>query len=141
MPLDFMSDNMHPACTSVFTGRDIDAWLEILRHQERVREGPRHQHVRLSLPDVTYDLPSSRSTAPELVAVALDAINMYEAEVGSSEAGRYLDAGDPVRAAEIMLATAGKILNNQAGADLPFPVTQPGRHRDAAPTPDPRSTA
>lgn len=68
---------------------------------------------RLSFPEGTYALQPSRITAPELVSMARAAVNQYEAEVGSTEAARYIRAGDPLGAAEIMLATARRVLSSQ----------------------------
>lgn len=109
--LDFMRDAMHPAWASVFSGQDIDAWLLILRHQEKFGRVPDPGVFRASFPEGTYDLPRSRSTAGELTALACDAVAAYETEVGNTEAGRWIDAGEPVTAAEIMLATARKVLS------------------------------
>jgi hypothetical protein len=57
-------------------------------------------------------------TAPELVSLAIDAINQYYTEVGNSEAARYINAGEPEEAARIMAETAQKVFS-QPGA-LPF---------------------
>lgn len=113
MTLDWMRDQMHPAWAAVFSGQDIDAWLVILRHQEKFGRVPDLSVFRASFPEGTYDLPQSRSTAGELTSLALDAVAAYETEVGNTEAGRWIDAGEPVTAAEIMLATARKVLSAQ----------------------------
>lgn len=118
LTLDFMRDSLHPAYAAVFTGQDIDAWLEILRHQDRFGKTPTLDMFRQSFPKGTYDLPSSRTTPGELTAMALDAVNQFEVEIGSSEAGRFIEAGDPTTAAEVMLATARKVLRQQADGSL-----------------------
>lgn len=114
LTLDFMRDQLHPAYAAVFTGQDIDAWLSVLRHQSEFSKVPDITLFRAQFPAGTYDLPTSRTTAAELVALAHAAINQYETEVGNSEAARYIDAGDYDSAAEVMLATARRVLRQQS---------------------------
>jgi hypothetical protein len=110
----------HPAYAAVFSGQDIEAWTTILRHHEEFGKVPDVKVFRMNFPDGTYDLPVSRTTAPELVALARDAVNQFHTEAGHSEAARYIDAGDPLTAAQIMLAAAEKVM---AGG----PATRPFR--------------
>lgn len=110
LDLEFMRNHLEPAYAAVFTGQDIDAWTQILRYQKEHKHVPDIKLFRQSFPDGTYDLPVSRTTCAELVSLALGAIGQYHTEVGNSEAARYIDAGDPEGAAEIMLATARKVL-------------------------------
>ena len=115
---EFMSDAMHPAYAAVFTGQDYDAWAHILRHHEAHGRVPDVRLFRRSFPEQSYALPAARTTASELTSLARDAINQFETEIGATEAGRYIDAGDPVMAAKIMLETAEKVLSQPAA--LPF---------------------
>lgn len=119
---DFMHDDMHPAYTSVFTGQDIDAWKEILRYLAREHRVPDPKVFRLSFPEGSYELPGSGVTAHELAGLAVRAVNQYEAEVGSGEAGRYIDAEDPDGAARIMLETARKILNRDGRGSVKITI-------------------
>jgi hypothetical protein len=113
MDLEFMRDHLKPAYAAVFTGQDIDAWTQILRHQKENKHVPDLKLFRQGFPEGTYDLPVSRTTCAELISLARNAIGEYHTQVGHSEAGRYIDAGDPEGAAEIMLATARKVLRQQ----------------------------
>lgn len=114
LTLEFMQNHLEPAYASVFSGQDIAAWCEILRYHAENGVVPDIRVFRLSFPEGSYDLPSSRITAHELVGLAKSAINQYTTEVGNTEAALLIDAGEPIRAAEIMLETARKVLSSQS---------------------------
>lgn len=115
--LAFMRNHLEPAYAAVFTGQDIDAYTNMLRYQAKHKTVPPVSLFQQSFPPGSYDLPVSRVTSVELIALARTAIGQYHTEVGSGEARRYIDAGDPEGAAEVMLATARKVLQQtQKGA-------------------------
>ena len=113
LTLGFMRDAMHPAYAAVFTGQDIDAWLESFATRERTARFA-IELFRRSFPAQSYALTRDPVRLSELVPCRADAIEQFETEVGSSEASRYIDAGDPVTAARIMLETAQRVLMQQA---------------------------
>lgn len=115
---EFMSDNLNPAYASVFTGQDIDAWTTILRHFEKYTKVMDTSLFRRSFPPESYRLVEPSFDDRELVDLAKNAISMYETQVGTTEAQRYVEAGDPRKAAEIMMATARKVLHQQSEAAI-----------------------
>lgn len=118
MDLDFMEDDKNPAYASVFTGQDIDAWTFIIKHYMNYGKVPEIQQFRRSYPPEAYRVIESTFDDRELTDLARSSIGMYESEVGTTEAQRYLEAGDPMKAARIMMETARKVLNFQAKAAL-----------------------
>jgi AAA domain len=118
MDIAFMSDNMNPAYAAVFTGQDIDAWITILRHFDKYSKVMDESFFRLSYPPESYRLVEPSFDDKELVDMANNAIATFETRVGTTEAQRYIEAGDPHAAAEIMLATARKVLHQQEQAAI-----------------------
>jgi hypothetical protein len=118
MDLEFMSDDKNPAYASVFTGQDIDAWMFILRHYGSYGKVPEIPQFRKSYPPESYRVIESTFNDAELTDLARSSISMYEAEVGTTEAQRYTEAGDFMRAARIMQETARKVLNFQSNSAL-----------------------
>lgn len=118
MDIAFMSDTMHPAYAAVFTGQDIDAWTTILRHYEKYSKVMDEGLFRRSYPPESYRLVEPNFDDRELVDLAKQAISMFETQVGTVEAQRFVEANDPVAAAEVMLATARKVLHQQAEAAI-----------------------
>jgi AAA domain len=118
MDIAFMEDDENPAYASVFTGQDIDAWTYILRHFRNYGKVPELPQFRKSFPPESYRVIESTFDDRELTDLARKSIGMYESEVGATEAQRYLEAGDPIRAARIMQETARKVLNFQANSAL-----------------------
>jgi hypothetical protein len=116
--LEFMSDNLNPAFASVFTGQDIDAWTTILRHFEKYAKVMDEGLFRRSYPPESYRLVEPHFDDRELVDLARNAVSMYETQVGTTEAQRYVEAGDARGAAEIMLSTARKVLHQQEQAAI-----------------------
>lgn len=114
LDLQFMGDTANPAYASVFTGQDIDAWTTILRHFEKYAKVMDVTLFRRSFPPESYRLVEPSFDDRELVDLAKNAISMYETQVGTTEAQRYVEAGDPRRAAEIMMETARKVLHQQS---------------------------
>lgn len=121
LDLEFMSDNLNPAYASVFTGQDIDAWTNILRYFEKYSKVMDTTLFRRSYPAESYRLVEPSFDDRELVDMARQAISMYEAQVGTTEAQRYVEAKDPRKAAEIMLETARKVLYQQAESAIVTP--------------------
>ena len=115
---EFMNDSMHPAYAAVFTGQDYDAWVHILRHHETHARVPDVRLFQAAFPEMSYQLSTASTTPDELTSLARKAVQQFETEVGSSEAAQYIDVGDPVSAAEIMLETAQRVLSQPAA--LPF---------------------
>lgn len=118
LDLEFMSDQLNPAYAAVFTGQDIDAWTTILRHYEKYSKVMDVSLFRRSYPPESYRLVEPSFDDRELVDLAKQSISMFETQVGTTEAQRYVEAGDPVKAAEIMMATARKVLHQQAEAAI-----------------------
>lgn len=118
LDLEFMQDALNPAYASVFQGQDIDAWTTILRHYEKYGKVMETSLFRKSYPPENYRLVESSFDDRELTDLARDAIGMYETQVGTTEAQRFLEAGDSKRAAEIMLEAARKVLYKQAQAAI-----------------------
>ena len=118
MDLAFMSDQLHPAYAAVFTGQDIDVWTMILRHQEKYGKVMDVSLLRRSYPPESYRLVDPSFDDRELVDLAKQAISMFETQVGTTEAQRFVEAGDPVAAAEVMMAVARKVLHQQAEAAI-----------------------
>lgn len=118
LDIEFMSDQLNPAYAAVFTGQDIDAWTTILRHYEKYNKVMDVTLFRRSYPPESYRLVDPSFDDRELVDLAKQAVSMFDTQVGTTEAQRYVEAGDPVKAAEIMLATAKKVLNQQAEAAI-----------------------
>jgi len=118
LTLEFMQDNLHPAYTSVFWDQDIYAWMNILRHHAEHGQVPDVRLFRGSFPEQAYKLSDARTTSGELVSLARHAINQFETETGAAEADRYVDAGDPLGAARIMMETAERVFAQPAA--LPF---------------------
>jgi hypothetical protein len=115
---EFMSNQMSPAYAAVFTGQDIDAWNTILRHYEKYTKVMDITLFRRSYPPESYRLVEPSFDDRELVDLAKQAVSMFETQVGTTEAQRYVEAGDPVTAAEIMMATARKVLYQQEQAAI-----------------------
>ena len=118
LTLDFMADTMNPAFAAVFTGQDIDAWTDILRYFQKYSKVMDESYFRRSYPSESYRLIEPHFDDRELVDMARQAISMFETQVGTTEAQRYVEAGDPRKAAEIMMATARKVLHQQSEAAL-----------------------
>lgn len=118
LTLEFMGDAMHPAFASVFTGQDYDAWMFVLTHHAEHRTVPSTSLFRHSFPEQAYALPESRLNSSELVSLARKSVQQFETEIGNSEAGRYIDAGDPITAAQVMLETARRVLSQQAATGI-----------------------
>ena len=118
LDLLFMSDQMNPAYAAVFTGQDIDAWTTLLRHYEKYAKVMDVSLFKRSYPPESYRLVEPSFDDRELTDLAKNAISMFETQVGTTEAQRYVEAGDPVAAAEIMMATARKVLHQQAEAAI-----------------------
>ena len=116
--LEFMSDTLHPAYAAVFTGQDIDAWTTILRHYEKYSKVLDESLFRRSYPPESYRMVVPSFDDRELVDLAKQAISMFETQVGTTEAQRFVEAGDPVAAAEVMMAVARKVLHQQAEASI-----------------------
>lgn len=121
LDLEFMGNNLEPAYASVFTGQDIDAWTTVLRHFEKYSKVMDTSLFRRSYPPESYRLVEPSFDDRELVDLARQAISMYETQVGTTEAQRYVEAGNPRKAAEIMLETARKVLHQQAEAAIVTP--------------------
>lgn len=118
LTLEFMSDQLNPAYAAVFTGQDIDAWTTILRHFEKYSKVMDESLFRRSYPPESYRLVEPHFDDRELVDMVRQNIAVFDATVGATEAQRYVEAGDPTKAAEIMLATAKKVLHQQAEAAI-----------------------
>lgn len=121
LDLEFMSDQMHPAYAAVFTGQDIDAWTTILRHYEKYSKVMDVSLFRRSYPQESYRLVEPSFDDRELVDLAKQAISMFDTQVGTTEAQRYVEAGDPRGAAEIMMETARRVLHQQSESALVTP--------------------
>lgn len=121
LTLEFMSNTLHPAYAAVFTGQDIDAWTTILRHFDKYAKVMDEGLFRRSYPPESYRLIEPHFDDRELVDLAKDAISMFDTQVGTTEAQRYVEAGDARRAAEIMMETARKVLHQQAQAAISVP--------------------
>lgn len=118
MDMAFMSNQLHPAYAAVFTGQDIDAWTTILRHFEKYGKVMDESLFRRSYPPESYRLVPPNFDDRELVDLAKQSISMFDTQVGTTEAQRYVEAQDPIKAAEIMLATARKVLHQQSQAAI-----------------------
>lgn len=118
MDEDFMADDMNPAYAAVFQGQDIDAYLWLLRYYRDYKKVPETSLFRKNFPSETYRIVDSRFDDLELTDLAREAWNHYETEVATTEAQRLLEGGRSRQAAEIMLATARKVLQQQAQKSL-----------------------
>lgn len=112
--LEFMRDDSHPAYASVFTGQDIDAYTYILKHYQDYGKVPEISQFRQSFPPEAYRVVESSFQDRELTDMALKSVAMFSSEVGTVEAQRLIEGGDPVAAARIMMDTARKVLYQQA---------------------------
>jgi hypothetical protein len=115
---EFMADALNPAYASVFTGQDIDAWNSLLKHHEKYSKVMAIDLFRRSYPPESYRIRESEFDDRELTDLAKAAIGMYNSEVGAADIQKYLLAGNHTKAAEIMMATARKVLFAQAEAAI-----------------------
>ncbi len=116
MDTEFMSDDRNPAYAAVFQGQDIDAYNNLLRYYSQYSKVPETSLFRRSFPVETYRIVESGFDDRELTDLARDSIALFETEVGATKAQAYWEAGNAKAAAEIMMATARKVLQHQARA-------------------------
>jgi DnaB-like helicase C terminal domain len=118
MDEDWMGDDLNPVYASVFQGQDIDAYNWLLGYYRDYKKIPEVSLFRTEFPSNTYRIVESHFNDEELTALARESSNHYETEVAATEAQRYLEGGNSKKAAEIMLATARKVLQQQAQKSL-----------------------
>jgi hypothetical protein len=114
MDEDFMGNDLNPAYASVFQDQDIDAWNWLLKYHREYKKVPDTKLFRRNFPSETYRIIESHFDDAELCDLANESVNHYEAEVATTEAQRFLESGNSKMAAQIMLAAARKVLQQQS---------------------------
>jgi hypothetical protein len=114
---EWLHDQMNPQYAAVFSGQDVDAYGEILRHWDKHGVVPSLDQFQKSFPAVSYRMPKADYETSELIELATKAVSTYIMGVATVEAQRHVEIGDPFPAVEILAdaATAVKALRSHDG--------------------------